>query len=47
MPSVEHELNVEMLSGGLGLDELSLDDRRAVMEAKPTALSCISMAAPM
>jgi acetyl esterase/lipase len=33
LPSAEHEQVVEMISGGLGLDELSLEDQRAMMEA--------------
>ena len=33
MPSVEHEEIVAMMSGGLGLEALSIEDQRAVMEA--------------
>ncbi len=33
MPSVEHEQVVAMMGGGLGLEELSVDEQRAVMEA--------------
>jgi len=33
MPSIEHEEIVAMISGGLGLDELSVDEQRAAMEA--------------
>lgn len=33
MPSAEHENVVAMLSGGFGLNELSIDEQRAVMEA--------------
>lgn len=33
MPSAEHEQVVAMMSGGLALDELSLDEQRAAMEA--------------
>lgn len=33
MPSVEHEEIVAMMSGGLGLEELSVDEQRTVMEA--------------
>lgn len=33
MPSVEHEQVVDMMTGGLGLEELSVDEQRAVMEA--------------
>ena len=33
MPSTEHEQVVAMLADGLGLEELSLDDQRALMEA--------------
>ena len=32
-PSIEHEQVVEMMNGGLGLEELSVDEQRAVMEA--------------
>lgn len=32
MPSIEHEQVVEMMTGGLGLEELSVDEQRAVME---------------
>ncbi len=33
VPSVEHEQVVAMMSGGLALDELSIEEQRAVMEA--------------
>ncbi len=33
MPSVEHEETVAMMAGGLGLEELSIDEQRAVFEA--------------
>lgn len=33
LPSIEHEQVVEMMIGGLGLEELSVDEQRAVMEA--------------
>jgi acetyl esterase/lipase len=33
MPSAEHEQVVAMISGGLGLEALSVDEQRAVMEA--------------
>jgi acetyl esterase/lipase len=33
MPSVEHEQIVAMMSGGLGLEALSVDEQRAAMEA--------------
>ncbi|MCA9951848.1 MAG: hypothetical protein KDE48_19490 [Anaerolineales bacterium] len=33
MPSIEHEQVVEMMIGGLGLEALSLDGQRVVMEA--------------
>ena len=33
MPSVEHEQIVAMMEGGLGFDELSIDEQRAAMEA--------------
>lgn len=33
MPTIEHEQLVEMMIGGLGLEKLSLDEQRAVMEA--------------
>ncbi len=33
MPSIEHDQVVEMMSGGLGLEALSIDEQRAVMEA--------------
>lgn len=33
MPSIEHEQIVSMISNGLALDELSLSEQRAVMEA--------------
>lgn len=33
MPSIEHEQIVDMMSGGLGLETLSVDEQRAVMEA--------------
>lgn len=33
MPSIEHEQVVAMMTGGLGLEELSVDEQRAVMEA--------------
>lgn len=33
MPSVEHEQIVAMMTGGLGLEELSVEEQRAVMEA--------------
>ncbi len=33
LPSIEHEQVVEMMNGGLGLEELSVDEQRAVMEA--------------
>ncbi len=33
MPSAEHEQVVAMMSGGLALDELSVDEQRAAMEA--------------
>lgn len=33
MPSVEHEQIVAMMDGGLGLEELSVEDQRAAMEA--------------
>ncbi|WP_287421356.1 alpha/beta hydrolase [Reinekea sp.] len=33
MPSIEHETVVAMMSGGLGLEDLSVAEQRAVMEA--------------
>lgn len=33
MPSTEHEQIVAMMAGGLGLEELSVDEQRAAMEA--------------
>ena len=33
MPSAEHEQIVAMLSGGIGLEDLSVHEQRAVMEA--------------
>jgi acetyl esterase/lipase len=33
LPSVEHEQIVAMMAGGLGLEELSVDEQRAAMEA--------------
>lgn len=33
MPSAEHELVVDMMSGALGLEELSVNEQRAAMEA--------------
>ena len=33
MPSAAHEQIVVMMSGGLGLDDLSVEEQRAVMEA--------------
>ncbi len=33
MPSVEHERIVAMMAGGLGLEQLSVEEQRAVMEA--------------
>lgn len=33
MPSIEHELIAFMISEGVGLDELSIEEQRAVMEA--------------
>ena len=32
MPSIEHEQVVDMMAGGLGLEELSVDEQRAIME---------------
>lgn len=33
MPSVEHEQIVAMMAGGLGLEDLSVDEQRLAMEA--------------
>lgn len=33
MPSIEHEQVVEMMAGGLGLEALSVDEQRTIMEA--------------
>ncbi len=33
MPSIEHEQIVAMMSGGLGLEEMSVDEQREIMEA--------------
>jgi acetyl esterase/lipase len=33
MPSIEHEEIVAIMAGGLGLEELSVEDQRAAMEA--------------
>ncbi len=33
MPSVEHETIVAMMGSGLGLEQLSLEEQRAMMEA--------------
>jgi hypothetical protein len=33
MPSIEHEQVVKMMTGGLGLEALSIDEQRTFMEA--------------